>query len=309
MLMRYVKCQLMVLLFGGIVGPIFLAVGLARVPVVGEMFLWMGLAITVIDVIVALLWANYGAKSAAKTQALEANGVLALARITGMGETGTRINDVPLVRLMLRVEGPGIAPFDAEDSVLAQVTRMPILSRGSVVVLVDPATNQFQIDWNRSALVSGMAPAQFTLADDNRTYDLSGQVGPLMEIMHILKANGVPMDGSIDIRSNPVVRQQVMNVVRRAAAQQPQASAPVAAPPPPQPCAPPPYAAAPPQPSVSQRLQELETLRATGTITESEYTAKRHSRSSPTCSFCRRPSREPSRGSRAYIAANLANRS
>lgn len=66
MLMRYVKCQLMVLLFGGIVGPIFLAVGLARVPVVGEMFLWMGLAITVIDVIVALLWANYGAKSAAK---------------------------------------------------------------------------------------------------------------------------------------------------------------------------------------------------------------------------------------------------
>ena len=274
MLMRYVKCQLMVLLFGGIVGPIFLAVGLARVPVVGEMFLWMGLAITVIDVIVALLWANYGAKSAAKTQALEANGALALARITGMGETGTRINDVPLVRLMLRVEGPGIAPFDAEDSVLAQVTRMPILSRGNVVVLVDPATNQFQIDWNRSALVSGMVPAQFTLADDNRTYDLSGQVGPLMEIMHILKANGVPMDGSIDIRSNPVVRQQVMNVVRRAAAQQSQASAPVAAPPPPQ-YAPPQYAAAPPQPSVSQRLQELETLRATGTISESEYTAKR----------------------------------
>ena len=40
-----------------------------------------------------------------------------------------------------------------------------------------------------------------------------------MEIMQILKANGVPMDGTIDIRSNPVVRQQVMNVVRRAAQQ------------------------------------------------------------------------------------------
>jgi hypothetical protein len=64
-------------------------------------------------------------------------------------------------------------------------------------------------------------PAQFTLAEDgNRTYDLSGQAGPLMEIMQILKASGVPMNGTIDIRSNPAVRQQVMSVVRRAAAQQ-----------------------------------------------------------------------------------------
>lgn len=64
-----------------------------------------------------------------------------------------------------------------------------------------------------------MVPAQFSLAEDNRTYDLSGQAGPLMEIMQILKVNGVPMTGSIDMRSNPVVRQQVMDVVRRAAAQ------------------------------------------------------------------------------------------
>jgi len=272
MLMRYLKCQLMVLVFGGIVGPIFLAIGLAGVPVVGTMFLWMGLFITVIDVVVAIVWANYGAKSAAKTQALETTGVLGLGRIMGMGETGTRINDVPLVKLRLRVEGPGITPFDTEDSVLAQATRMPILSRGHVVVLVDPATSEYQIDWSRSALVSGMVPAQFTLAEDNRTYDLSGQVGPLMEIMQILKANGVPMDGTIDIRSNPVVRQQVMNVVRRAA-QQGQGQAPMA---PPASAASQQYAvAAPPQPSVSQRLQELETLRATGAISEAEYTAKR----------------------------------
>jgi Short C-terminal domain len=31
----------------------------------------------------------------------------------------------------------------------------------------------------------------------------------------------------------------------------------------------------PPPPSAAQRLQELETLRATGAITESEYAAKR----------------------------------
>jgi hypothetical protein len=91
-----------------------------------------------------------------------------------------------------------------------------------------------------------------------------------MEIMQILKANGVPMSGTIDMRSNPVVRQQVMDVVRRAAAQQQApAAAPVA---PQQPAYAPPAA---PEPSTAQRLQELETLRATGAISDAEYTAKR----------------------------------
>ena len=40
---------------------------------------WTGLLITAVDVLVAIALANYGAKSAAKTQMLEANGVLALA--------------------------------------------------------------------------------------------------------------------------------------------------------------------------------------------------------------------------------------
>ena len=147
-------------------------------------------------------------------------------------------------------------------------------------MLVDPSDNSYQIDWERSALVSGLMPAQFTLAEDGRTYDLSGQAGPLMDIMEILKANNVPMQGNIDIRSNPVVRQQVMDIVRRAAAQH-GAPAPVTAPTPPDASAypapipaPTPFFAAP-EPSTAQRLQELETLRATGAISDAEYTAKR----------------------------------
>ena len=177
---------------------------------------------------------------------LEANGVLALAQVTGIAETGTRINEQPLVKINLHIEGPGLAPFDVQDSVIASVTRMPLITGRKLAVLVDPATNKFQIDWNRSALVGGMLPAQFTLAEDgNRTYDLSGQAGPLMEIMQILKANGVPMNGTIDIRSNPAVRQQVMAVVRRAAAQQVPPAAHMSAPPvdPAGPYAPPPPAA------------------------------------------------------------------
>lgn len=288
MLLRYIKWQLIVLVCGGIVGPIFIVVS-QSLPMVGDTFLYVGILITVIDVLVAAGIAVYGSNKAAKSEKLESQGVLALARVVGITETGTRVNNQPLVKLDLQIEGPGLTPFSAQDSVLSGMSRFPMITSRKLVALVDPTTNDFQIDWQRSALVSGAMPAQFTIAEDNRTYDLSGQVGPLMEILHILKSNGVPMHGTIDIRSNPVVRQQVLAVVRRAATQQPQPAA--AAPPPPVPgytgppppaystTAPPPpppgYTAPAPEPSISQRLQELETLRATGAISEAEYTVKR----------------------------------
>ena len=262
MLARYLKAQLLVLLCGGLVGPIFLVVYFALGQL--SMLQWMlyaGLLVSVADVLIALWLANFGAKSAAKTAELEQYGVLALAQITGLSETGTRINEQPLVKLDLHISGPGLVPFDSQDRVIANVTRLGNLTARKLVVLVNPTTQQYQIDWERSALVNGLMPAQFTLAEDNRTYDLSGQAGPLMEILQILKANNVPLNRMVDIRSNPALRQQIQAVVRRAVQQQAPAAqpAPVAA----------------PQQSVAQRLQELETLRTSGALTEQEYTARR----------------------------------
>jgi len=265
---RYLKTQLMVLLCGGLVGPIFLVVYFA----VGQQSVlqWMfyaGLLITVADVLIALWLANFGAKSAAKKAELEQHGVLALAQITGLGETGTRINDQPLVKVDLHISGSEFVPFDSQDRVIASVTRLGNLTARKLVVLVNPSTREYQIDWERSALVNGLVPAQFTLAEDNKTYDLSGQAGPLMEILQILKANNMPLNRMVDIRSNPVLRQQIQAVVRRAAEQAQAAPAGIA-----QPAAP---VATPPQPSIAERLQELETLRTSGAVTEQEYTSRR----------------------------------
>jgi hypothetical protein len=234
MLWRYVKAQLMVLLCGGLVGPIFSIIYLAMGQGYRQYIQWMfyvGLLITALDVLIALALTNYGAQSAAKTQALEQSGVMALAQITGVSETGTRINDQPLIKLNLHIEGPGITPFDSQDRLIANVTRLGNFSACKVVVLVNPATSQCQIDWERSVLVNGLVPAQFSVGEDDKTYDLSGQAGPLMEILQILKANNIPLNQMVDVRSNPVLRQQIQSVVRRAVAQQPQAApAPVAQP-------------------------------------------------------------------------------
>ncbi|KUH67951.1 hypothetical protein AU184_23395 [Mycolicibacterium novocastrense] len=272
MLWRYIKVQALVLLCG-IVGPIFLVVYFATGgdPLLKWMF-WTGLLITAADVLIALAITAGGARSAARTAALEQTGVLALAQVTGIHETGTRINEQPLVKLDLQISGPGIAPFASQDRVIASISRLPMITNRKLVALVDPMTSEYQIDWERSGLVSGMMPATFTIAEDNRTYDLTGQAEPLMEILQILKANNIGLNNMIDLRSNPAARQQVQEVVRRAATHQ----APAGAVPSPPPAAPTAAASiAPPQPSTAQRLQELETLRAMGSISNDEYTAKR----------------------------------
>ena len=274
MLWRYIKAQLWVLLCGGLVGPIFLAVYFMVGPMVGGWLFWVGLLVTAADVLIALALAAYGAKSSAKTQALEQNGVLALAQVVGIHETGTRINDQPLVKLDLQISGPGLTPFASQDKVIASIARLPMITNRKLVALVDRTTNEYQIDWERSGLVGGLMPATFTIAEDNRTYDLTGQAGPLMEILQILRVHGIGMNNMIDLRTNPGARQQVQAIVRRAAATaQPAAAtpAPAAAAPP---ASAPSYMSAPGV-STAQRLQELETLRATGAISDDEYSAKR----------------------------------
>ena len=203
MVWRYLKLQLFILVCG-VIGPIYLIGYFAFVSQADRhSFLWMfwaGLLITVADVLIAVVITRYWAKSAAKTAALEESGALALAQITGMQGTGMEINDQPVVKLDLHIAGPGFA-FDSRKRVTVGVTRTGIINARKLVVLVNPATNEHEVDWERSAFVNGLMPVQFTLSGDNRTYDLSGQAEPLMEILQILKANKIPLTNPLDLRS------------------------------------------------------------------------------------------------------------
>jgi hypothetical protein len=277
MFARYLKAQIIVLLCGGILGPIWMVWDFAEKKMLNSTFgpdvastaedsvswmFWAGLLITVADVFVALWLANRGAKSSAKSAALHQTGVLMTAEITGLSETGMRINDRPVVVLDLHIAGPGFA-FEDRKRVTVDISKQAIVTARKLVVLVDPNTREYEIEWQASALIAGVLPAQFTSAEDNRTYDLSGQAGPLMQILQIYKANNLPFGGRIDLRSYPNVRQQVMEVVRRAADQGQPESAGAGG------------VAAPPQAPVAQRLADLEKLRDSGAVSEAEYTASR----------------------------------
>ena len=279
MLARYLKAQLIVLVCGGLVGPIFLITYFVLPGLMGDQFssvdssigttiqqstawlLWVGAFITIIDVLVAVWLANRGTQSSAKMAALRQTGVLATAQIQGMGETGLRINEHPVVNLDLRITGPGV-DFTDRKRVTVDFTKQAIVTARKLAVLVDPTTREYEIDWQASALIAGVVPMQITSTEDHKTYDLTGQAGPLMEILQIYKASNLPMSGTVDIRNYPAVRQQIMAVVRRAAEAQPVPAAAGGT-------------GAPAAPSTGQRLEELEKLHASGAISEAEYAAAR----------------------------------
>ncbi|HYX98888.1 MAG TPA: SHOCT domain-containing protein [Mycobacterium sp.] len=275
MLARYLKAQIIVLICGGLVGPIFLITYFALPGMFGsfgsdvdsmaqqttQWMLWVGALITVADVLVAVWLANRGAKSSAKSAALHQTGVLATAQIMGLAETGMRINERPVVSLDLHITGPGF-DFGDRKRVTVDISKQAIVTARKLVVLVNPNTHEYEIEWQASALIAGVVPAQFTSTEDHTTYDLSGQAGPLMEILQIYKANNLPFSGTVDIRNYPAVRQQIMAVVQRAAAAQPTPAAAGGV-------------AAPPQASAAGRLDELQKLHASGALSDAEYATAR----------------------------------
>lgn len=275
MLGRYLRNQGIILLCGGLVGPIFLVVFFALGPMARPELNWMfwtGLLVTAVDVLAALALTSSGAKSAARREHLNRTGVLCAARITGIRDTSVFVNEQQMIKVDLHVDVPGTAGFDTQLTVPASPARMRVLNGNTLMALVEPGTQKYEIDWNASALLAGAVPAEFTVDEDHRTYNLTGREDSLLQILNVLHVNGIPLGGTIDIRSNPVVRQQVIDIVRRSAGVGGSVpSAPQAGGPGPSPL--PIYT--PPPPTVSQRLQELETLRATGAVTQAEYEAKR----------------------------------
>src|SRR3984885_7212922 len=160
MLARYLKAQIIVLICGGLVGPIFLITYFALPGMFGsfgpdvdsmaqkstQWMLWVGALITVADVLVALWLGGRGGLSRAKSTALHHTGVLATAQIMGLAETGMRINERQVVTLDLHIPGPGF-DFGDRKRVTVDISKQAIVTARKLVVLVDPNTHEYEIKW------------------------------------------------------------------------------------------------------------------------------------------------------------------
>lgn len=144
----------------GVVGPIFLVMGLVADEDEGAGWLLpTGLAVTVLDIVVGVLIGTGRYRSQQRLYLLRQRGRPAHGQVVSFDQTGLRINDQPVVALRLRIHGNDITPFDVERKVVVPEIRLPMLYAGDLPVLVDPESKAWEVDWSSARPVSPAAAA------------------------------------------------------------------------------------------------------------------------------------------------------
>jgi hypothetical protein len=165
------------MLICGIVGPIFLVIYFASgsSELIGWM-LWTGLAVTLLDVVLAVVIAAGRTRAQRRSYRLRRTGRRAVADVLTIEQTGVRINDEPLLELRVRIHGADVTPFETEHKAVISDVRLPLLYSGPLPVLVDPETREWEFDWDSArpatALPMAANPEQRPVAD--RLAELDG---------------------------------------------------------------------------------------------------------------------------------------
>ncbi|WP_298441404.1 SHOCT domain-containing protein [Gordonia sp. (in: high G+C Gram-positive bacteria)] len=247
------------MLVAGIVGPIFLIGYFAIGSDDARWMLWAGLGITVVDVLIALGLTTATVRGRAESSRLAVSGCPAVAEVTSLQETGMEINDRRVIAFDLRIHGPRVPSFTATKRMTVPTIAVGLLPSRVLAVQVDPETQKFEVDWDLTQLYAGSVPAVMTSTEDGVDYDLTGNREALVQVLDILSRNGIPVQGTLDLRGDPQVRGEVLEIARRYGKTRGPAGSPE------------PAAAAPDRRTVTQRLNEIDGLFAGGRISRAEY--------------------------------------
>lgn len=147
------------ILLCGIVGPIFLVVGLATDGPDAAWLIPIGLLITALDVGIGVTIGWFRTQAQHKSHRLHTRGRRARAQVLSFEDTNVTINDKPVMLIRLRIHGGGVTTFEAEDRQVIAPMRMPLLHSPELPVLVDPETLEWEIDWDSARPVAAWTPA------------------------------------------------------------------------------------------------------------------------------------------------------
>ncbi|KAB2812780.1 SHOCT domain-containing protein [Pimelobacter simplex] len=155
-LVRSVVPVLLFSLLCGVVGPIFLIMGLSidgSEPGTGWL-LPTGIAITALDVLFGLFLGlgRYGGE--VRRYRLRQHGRPATGRVLSFEQTNVRINEQPVVKLRMRIEGDDVTPYEVQASLPIPEIRIPLLYGGALPLLLDRETDQWEIDWTAAPVAA-----------------------------------------------------------------------------------------------------------------------------------------------------------
>ena len=215
--------------------------------------IWVGVSL-LLAVIFGLVFAKQRGE-----QRVMAEGVKGTAQILGMTQTGVQVNEQPQVELHMRVEAPGITPYELHKKYIVPLIALGTLTGGRLSVAIDRENHEnVVVDW-------GGAAAPMTLSTpDGRTFDLGTDASLREEVFAILGKHGLATSGALDLRKHPQARAQVIALLE-SKGHDVEPGAPAAAP----------AVAQPAKAAPAERLEELRKLKEEGLVSESEYESKR----------------------------------
>ncbi len=169
---------------GWVLVAFFLIGGIAFTVTIPEIFIgqiWIAVSLFLAGL---YLWMG---RRAGKLEALRRSGKPGTATILEMTQTGVYINEQPQVKLKLRVEGPGIQPYELEKSVVVPLIALGSLSNGRpLTVFVDQTDREnLLIDW-----FGGGAAAPFTISPQGGApVNVGEPLDRLTKLMQLRAAN------------------------------------------------------------------------------------------------------------------------
>lgn len=218
--------------------------------------IWLGQIWVAVALGLGLLYLFRNRGANAKDR-LKQEGAAGVAHILELTQTGVQVNDQPMVRLKLRVEASGIAPFEIEKREVVPLVALGSLSSGRpLTVYVDRADHSnVVIDW-------GMTMAPTTISHEGGApVDLNANPQARQAVLEVLRRHGIDAQGQIDLRSNPAARAEVLEALR-AHGSPVDGSAPGSA-------------GAKQEETTLDRLQQLMELKNAQVITDEEFVAQK----------------------------------
>lgn len=172
----------------GLVGPLFVIIYFVMdegtrqdVP----WMLWTGLGITLLNLIIGLIIGISRARTRNRRARLAAMGVRGTAKVQNITETNLTVNGVKVLKLALSVSAPGVMPFEKTVSERVSAVHALTLSAGELVVLIDPQTHDFIIDWGASNPWHEQADRLADRGQDARTAERLAELDRLRQAGHI----------------------------------------------------------------------------------------------------------------------------
>jgi hypothetical protein len=183
---------------------------------IGGIVFW----ITIPDILIGQIWVGVSvllllvfgglARAGARAARIRREGIPGTATLLGMEQTGVYINEQPQVRLRLRVEAPGVEPYEVEKREVVPMIALSSLGAGPLPVAIDRADKEnIEIDWSLAA-----GPMTFS-TQDGELISVPPNHPARQEVLAVLRRHGLSLSGELDLRQQPAARQEALDVLAR----------------------------------------------------------------------------------------------